>query len=79
MRDQAGSLSRATGAFVLGPGHADSAAALHLVASNPNKLSKPRPAKLAPMRVVPPRPAAPAPGVRSRGGAASRDLNWEEF
>ena len=79
MRDQAGSLSRATAAFVLGPGHAGTAGAIHLVANNPNKLSKPRPANLAPMRVVPPRPAAPAAGLRSRGAAASRDLDWEEF
>lgn len=79
MRDQAGSLSRATGAFMLGQGHASTAPAIHLVASKPNKLSKPRPARLAPMRAVPARPAAPGAGLRSLVGAARCDLDWEQF
>ncbi len=80
MRDQTASLTRATGAFILGPGHAGTGPLIHLVASNPNQrptARKPARAKPSPVRVVATRPAS-AP-VRSRGGAASRDVDWEEF
>jgi methyl-accepting chemotaxis protein len=83
MRDQAGSLSRATGAFVLGPGHPSTAPGIHLVSNNPNKLSTPRSdrvrPKVAAVRVVSSRALVPAAPLRSRGSAASRDLDWEEF
>ncbi|MES2322719.1 MAG: methyl-accepting chemotaxis protein [Pseudomonadota bacterium] len=74
MRDQAGSLSRLLGAFSLGPDHAKPAAQIHLVANNPNKLTKPRAdakarAKIAPVRAV---------AVRT-GGTAAKPVDWEEF
>ncbi|MES2317225.1 MAG: methyl-accepting chemotaxis protein [Pseudomonadota bacterium] len=84
MRDQAGSLSRATSAFVLGPGHPSTAPAIHLVSSNPNKLVRSRPdaharARVTAVRIVASRPAAPPAALRSRASSASRDLDWEEF
>jgi methyl-accepting chemotaxis protein len=77
MRDQAASLSRATGAFILGPGHPAPAPAIHLVASNPHQLGKAAPdararAKVSALRAVALRPAAAA----QRGGGSA---DWEEF
>ena len=90
MREQAGRLSRTSAAFSLGKNYAMPTPAIHLVSSNPNKL-----VRIAPERRVrapqmhavasnpAPQCAAPSavPGtpVRSRGGAARRDLDWEEF
>ena len=89
MRDEAGSLSRATAAFALGRNHALPAPVLQLVSSNPNKLVRVAPGararKAAPMRAVvsgqsKPAGAPPAPlGKRSRASAMRRDLDWEEF
>jgi methyl-accepting chemotaxis protein len=78
MRDQAGSLSRATAAFVLGPEHGCPAPAIHLVASNPNnKVGAARPKPSSARAVV---ALAPVPKTkRSRGSAVKRDLDWEEF
>ena len=84
MRDQAASLSRATGAFVLGPGHPGTAPHIHLVSNNPNKLAQKRPDARARVSVVRAGPesagagAGPAP-LRTRGRVASRDLDWVEF
>lgn len=81
VRDQAGSLSRAVGGFILDAEHG-AAPLLHLVHSNPNKRvrlapdDKRRP-KVAAVRAVAPSPALQP--VRGRGHAASRDLDWEEF
>ena len=92
MRDEAGSLSRATAAFSLGKTYAPPGAVIHLVSSNPNKLVRhafdsPKRAKLAPVRtvagaapvaVVP--EAAPTIGsMRNRVSAGRRDLDWEDF
>ena len=91
MRDQAGSLARATAAFSLGKNYAQPAPVIHLVSSNPNKLervaSERRRSRAAPIRAVasnhtaslPVAAASPAAGGRSRGSAARRDLDWEEF
>ena len=94
MRDDAGSLSRATAAFSLGKTYAPPGAVIHLVSSNPHKLvrgsfdSRGR-AKLAPVRVLASAPPvalcsvpAAAPSIasmRNRATAARRDLDWEEF
>ena len=88
MRDEAGSLSRATAAFSLGKKYG-AVSLLQLVSSNPNKLVRPTAvrgrAKLVPVCVVvsnPPAPPLVAPAsapLRSRSGAARRDLDWEEF
>jgi methyl-accepting chemotaxis protein len=77
MRNQAASLSRATGAFVLGPGHPSTAPAIHLVSSNPHKLGKSRPnararAKMSAVRVL-------ATPMASGASAARRAPDWEEF
>jgi methyl-accepting chemotaxis protein len=84
MRDQAASLSRATGAFVLGPGHPGTAPVLQLVASNPHPHGVARqPARARPRMVAVPVPAqralVPVAPLRTRGSAATRDLDWEEF
>ena len=76
MRDQAASLSRTTGAFVLGPGHPVTAPLVHLVSNNPHRLAprsgaeaRPR-AKVTAVKVVP---------QRSGASVASGELDWEEF
>ncbi len=81
MRDQAGSLSRATAAFVLGPEYGVRPPAIHLVSSNPQPTPTLRctggARRLTP--VLADTGAVPARLVRSQGAAARRDLNWEEF
>jgi methyl-accepting chemotaxis protein len=81
MRDQAASLSRATASFVLGAGHPATAPAIHLVASNPNRLKRPRPETArARVALVPAlRPTAAPAALRKRGAATAPDLDWEEF
>ena len=86
MRDQAASLSRATGAFILGPGHPSTAPLIHLVSNNPHKLAKQRPDSRARARVSVVRAgpgsasaSAGAAPARSRGRVAGRDLDWVEF
>ncbi|MES2901791.1 MAG: methyl-accepting chemotaxis protein [Pseudomonadota bacterium] len=78
MRDQAGNLSRIIGSFVLSEEHGKAVPQIHLVASNPNKLNKPKAAPrphVTPVRAV---TVAPKP-VRARGRAAGQDVDWEEF
>ena len=84
MREQAASLSRVTAAFVLGTGHRGTAPAIHLVSSNPNKVTKSRPnararARVAMVPAVHDNAGAGAAPLRSRGRAAHRDLDWVEF
>ena len=86
MREQAASLSRATGAFVLGPGHPATAPLIHLVSSNSSKLAKSRLNARARPRVsmVPVMGGSAgssqvATPLRSRGLAVQRDLGWVEF
>jgi methyl-accepting chemotaxis protein len=76
MRDQAGGLSRASAAFVLGPEHGKPVPVMHLVSSNPNKLPKARAAS-APARVLV--AVAPSPKATRSRGSAERDLDWQEF
>lgn len=81
MREQAGSLSRATAAFVLGPEYGVRGPAIRLVSNNPRKLAETRPSGSAGVRltavhggagiVMAPRP------VRWQGAAARRNLDWE--
>ena len=87
MRDEAGSLSRATAAFSLGRKYA-SVSLLQLVSSNPNKLVRPSGerarAKLVPVGGASTPSAQPlatpaAVPLRSRSGAARRDLDWEKI
>ncbi len=88
MRDEAGSLSRATAAFSLGKKYG-AVSLLQLVSSNSNRLVRPTSergrAKLTPVSVeassspVAPVAAPAAVSLRSRSGAARRDLDWEEF
>jgi methyl-accepting chemotaxis protein len=84
MREQAGSLIRVIGAFVLGTEPARPAAQLHLIASNPGKPaaargdSKAR-ARMAPVRPAAARSAAPAKPTAKRGASAKPDVDWEEF
>ncbi|MFL6657486.1 MAG: methyl-accepting chemotaxis protein, partial [Massilia sp.] len=84
MRDRAASLSRASGAFVLGAGHAICPPAIHLVASNPNKVSgrradaRVRPT-VVPVHSVASRALVPATPLRGRGRAAPQDVDWQEF
>jgi methyl-accepting chemotaxis protein len=84
MRDQAGSLSRVIGAFVLGPEHSKPAAQIHLIASNPaptgGAKSEVRPhAKISPVRPVGRRPAAQPVAAAAKRGAVKQDVDWEEF
>ena len=92
MRDEAGSLSRATAAFSLGKTYAPPGAVIHLVSSNPNKLVRyefdsPKRAKLTPVRTVAgatpvtlvPAAAPTIGSMRNRVSAGRRDLDWEEF
>lgn len=90
MRDQAGSLSRATAAFSLGKNYAAPTPAIHLVSSNPRKMVRVTPerrARLVSMHTMVskagPMGIAALPGnaapLRSRGSAARRDLDWEKF
>ncbi len=85
MRDQAASLSCATGAFVLGSGRQAGAPLIHLVSSNPNKVAKARPDPRARARVSVVRTAPTgldpvvAPPRRPRGKVAERGLDWVEF
>lgn len=83
MREQAGSLSRATAAFVLGPEYGVRPPAIRLVASNPHKRTGAGPAGWAAARLSSvPAVAVPMPAprlVHGRAAAAKRDLDWEEF
>ena len=74
MRDQAGGPSRLLAAFALGPDHAKPGAQIHLAASNPNKITKPRGDSKARARIVPVRAVA----VR-KGATAAKPVDWEEF
>ncbi len=79
MRDQAGTLSRIIGAFLLGEEHGKAVPQIHLVASNPNKLNKPKSAAArARMTAVHAVAVSPQP-ARAGGGAAHQDVDWEEF
>jgi methyl-accepting chemotaxis protein len=81
MRDQAGSLSRAVGAFVLAPGSARAAPPARFAPSAPGRPSatagdaRPRakaaPARPAKVRAAPPAPVAPAAAATPRPAAAS--------
>jgi methyl-accepting chemotaxis protein len=83
MRDQAGKLSRATAAFILGPEHGAQAPGIHLVSNNPDWIPHPPRASLAHagskaargIVTLVPSPRAP----RAAGWAANRNLEWEEF
>ncbi|WP_307728205.1 methyl-accepting chemotaxis protein [Massilia sp. PAMC28688] len=81
LRDEAGHLSRASAAFVLGPEHGVRKAAVHLVASNPHARATAGTAtarsKAPAIHVVAPSPAARP--QRQRGAMARLDLDWEEF
>ncbi|MEO7495222.1 MAG: methyl-accepting chemotaxis protein [Massilia sp.] len=82
MREQAGSLSRVIGAFVLGPEHARAAPAIHLVASNKGKREPARaPARAARVKPTAVRAVAVKTGAAAarQAGAAKPDLDWEEF
>ncbi len=83
MRDQAGSLSRASAAFVLGPEHGAPAPGLRLISSNPGMVTRSRPraaqrGKPSPVRAVVALPPA-VTAMRGGGSAARRDMDWEEF
>jgi len=81
VRDQAGSLSRAIGGFILDPEHG-AAPQIHLAHSNPNKLPRPAPDGKQRPKFVAVRAQGPSPvlkPVRSGGPAASRDLDWEKL
>jgi methyl-accepting chemotaxis protein len=83
LRDQAGNLSRASAAFVLGPEHGILPPTIHLVASNPHRLrtaradSGPR-SRPSPVRAVVALASVPRP-ARGRLAAARHDLDWNEF
>ena len=67
MREQAGSLSRVIGAFVLGPEHAKPASAIHLVASNKGSAG----AKSSTARAARAKPAVVRAVTLRPGGAAA--------
>jgi methyl-accepting chemotaxis protein len=90
MREQAGSLNRVIGAFVLGAEHARPAANIHLVASHPDKpgarsegrgRSRAAPAAAATVRPAAPRKSSPQTAVVAarRAAGAKPDVDWEEF
>jgi methyl-accepting chemotaxis protein len=81
MREQAGSLSRVIGAFVLAPEHARRAAPVHLIAANAGKPGGARAAAPVQRPAVARKTAsaaAPAPAAR-RASAAKPEVDWEEF
>lgn len=83
MRDQAGSLSRATAAFVLGPEYGVRPPAIRLVSSNPGRLVQTRSVVGGAARLTTVQAGTsvlPTPRlVRGRVAAARRDVEWDKF
>jgi methyl-accepting chemotaxis protein len=89
MREQAGSLSRVIGTFVLSAEHARPAAQVHLIGGKAGKLAGTRaeaktreratPARSAGVRRSAAAPVASTAAAPKRGAAASQDVDWEEF
>lgn len=81
LHDEAGNLSRASAAFVLGPKHGQAKAPVHLVASNafvrPTAKAEGVRHRAPDMHVVP--SSTPARPARPRSAMARLDLDWNEF
>ena len=81
LRDRAGSLSRTTAAFVLGPEHGAPQPAIRLVSSNPEARIKPGPPSDMRNRHTPARATVALASVpqHGRGAFARRSMDLEEF
>lgn len=83
MREQAGSLSRATAAFVLGPEYGIRAPVMRLVSSNPRKLMKARASESAGVRLTSVQVGLAAVPVtksmRVHAALARRNKDWDEY
>jgi methyl-accepting chemotaxis protein len=91
MREQAASLNRTIGGFVIGADHTRPAAQVHLIAAKKEKpagggvgTGAPGRAraqgKPAPQRAAPARPSSASAGSAKRSNAAAApDVDWEEF